>query len=136
MALPFLRRGGELPDRCSEFSWSTASLWGKLLSSSPNRHKYSWSVAPEWKIKCVETLCFPLGISTKGRAGPPARHWLSANCGKDSREGKAPAPGLAVLGCVLASCPHLGGRCFFALALVPQGLWLLHYWGPWSSYLS
>lgn len=52
-----------------------------------------------------------------GRAGPPARHWLSANCGKDSRDSRAPVPGLAVHGCVLASCPHLGGHCFFALAL-------------------
>lgn len=89
MALPFLRQAGEPPRRCSEVSWSPALLRGKLLSSGPNGHKESWSVAPEWKIKCVETLCSPLGISTMGRAGPPARHWLSANCGKDSRDGRA-----------------------------------------------
>lgn len=56
MTLPFLRQGGEPPRRCSEVSWSPALLWGQLLSSGPNRHKDSWSVAPEWKIKCVETL--------------------------------------------------------------------------------
>lgn len=117
MTLPFLGQGGEPPGRCSELSWSPALLWGKLLSSDPNRHKYSCSVAPEWKIKCVGTLCSPLGNSAVGRAGPPARHWLSTNCGKDSREGRAPAPGLAVHGCMLASCPHLGGHFFFALAL-------------------
>jgi hypothetical protein len=52
-----------------------------------------------------------------GRAGPPARHWLSANCGKDSRDSRAPAPGPAVRRCVFASCPCLGSHCFFALVL-------------------
>lgn len=71
--------------------------------------------APEWKIKCVETLRSPLGISTMDRAGPPARYWLSANCGRQQRR-QGPSAWTCVHGCMLASCPHLGGHCFFALA--------------------
>lgn len=129
MALPLRSLGREPPGGCSEGSWSPALLWGKLLSSGPNRDKYSWSVAPKWKIKCVETLCSPLGISAKGREGPPARPWHTAKCSQGSRDNKT-AHGLAVP--FAPRCWHLV-HTWEATASLPchldstsQGLGLLH----------